>query len=183
MNGGFRVDDTPVHKAIREALANCLVNADYYRRRGLVIVKQRDLITLPNPGDFRVELAEARSGGMSDPRPDTFARNDCRRHRCCTGRKPEPHLQAESIMKSTNARQCRAFTVFLMLLSGQGIRREPESSGELLYPGTKRDFMCQCFQRGGLCRRFPYYDKIISLWGDDMNMVIVKAYLEINCFP
>ena len=68
MEGGFRVDDTPVHKAIREALANCLVNADYYGRRGIVIVKQRDMITLSNPGDFRVELEEARSGGMSDPR-------------------------------------------------------------------------------------------------------------------
>ncbi len=66
--GGFCTDDTPVHKAIREALANCLVNADYYGRSGLVIVRQRDLITLSNPGDFRVELAEARSGGMSDPR-------------------------------------------------------------------------------------------------------------------
>ncbi len=68
MQGGFRVDDTPVHKAIREALANCLVNADYYGRRGLVIIKKRDLITMSNPGDFRVELAEAQSGGMSDPR-------------------------------------------------------------------------------------------------------------------
>ncbi|MCR4760196.1 MAG: hypothetical protein K5705_08020 [Oscillospiraceae bacterium] len=68
MKDGFRVDDTPVHKAIREALANCLVNADYYGRRGIVILKKRDLITMSNPGDFRVELDEARSGGMSDPR-------------------------------------------------------------------------------------------------------------------
>lgn len=68
MEGGFRVDDTSVHKAIREALANCLINADYYGRRGLVIVKKRNLITMSNPGDFRVELADAKSGGLSDPR-------------------------------------------------------------------------------------------------------------------
>ena len=68
MEGGFRVDDTPVHQAIREALANCLINTDYYGRRGVVIVKKRDVITLSNPGDFRVELAEAKSGGLSDPR-------------------------------------------------------------------------------------------------------------------
>lgn len=68
MAGGFRVDDTPVHQAIREALANCLINADYYGRRGIVIIKKRDAITLSNPGDFRVELAEAKSGGLSDPR-------------------------------------------------------------------------------------------------------------------
>ena len=29
MKGGDRIDDTPVHKALREALANCLINADY----------------------------------------------------------------------------------------------------------------------------------------------------------
>ena len=68
MEGGFRIDDTPVHKAVREALANCLVNADYYGRRGLVILKKRGEITMSNPGDFRIEVADARSGGLSDPR-------------------------------------------------------------------------------------------------------------------
>ena len=50
MDGGNRVDDTPVHQALREALANCLVNADYYGRQGLVILKKRDGI----PNIFRV---------------------------------------------------------------------------------------------------------------------------------
>lgn len=68
MEGGFRVDDTPVHKAVREALANCLVNADYYGRQGLVILKKRGLITMSNPGCFRIEIAAARGGGVSDPR-------------------------------------------------------------------------------------------------------------------
>ena len=68
MEGGFRVDDTPVHKAMREALANCLINADYYGRQGLVIIKKRGLVTMSNPGDFRIELADAKSGGISDPR-------------------------------------------------------------------------------------------------------------------
>ena len=68
IEGGFRVDDTPVQKAMREALANCLINADYYGRQGLVIIKKRGLVTMSNPGDFRIELAEARSGGVSDPR-------------------------------------------------------------------------------------------------------------------
>ena len=68
MSGGFRVDDTPVHKAVREALANCLINADYYGRGGLVILKRRGEITLTNPGHFRIEIAAAKSGGLSDPR-------------------------------------------------------------------------------------------------------------------
>jgi len=39
MEGRNRIDDTPVHKALREALANCLINADYYGTRGVVIKK------------------------------------------------------------------------------------------------------------------------------------------------
>lgn len=27
--GGDRIDDTPVHEALREALANCLINTDF----------------------------------------------------------------------------------------------------------------------------------------------------------
>ena len=72
MNGIYRVDDTPVHGALREALANCLVNADYYGRQGLVIIKKKDVITMTNPGDFRIGLSAARSGGVSDPRNGTM---------------------------------------------------------------------------------------------------------------
>lgn len=72
MEGGARVDDTSIHQALREALANCLVNADYYGRQGLVIVKKRDAITMANPGNFRIEIDAAKSGGVSDPRNGTM---------------------------------------------------------------------------------------------------------------
>ena len=72
MDGGTRIDDTPVHQALREALANCLVNADYYGRQGLVIIKKRDSITMANPGGFRIEVDAAKSGGVSDPRNGTM---------------------------------------------------------------------------------------------------------------
>ena len=61
-------DPTSVHNALREALANCLVNADYCGRQGIVIVKQTDKITLSNPGGFRIDVETAKSGGVSDPR-------------------------------------------------------------------------------------------------------------------
>ena len=72
LDGITRVDDTPVHQALREALANCLVNADYYGRRGVVIIKKQDVITLSNPGNLRIELSTAISGGVSDPRNSTM---------------------------------------------------------------------------------------------------------------
>ena len=72
MDGGTRVDDTAVHQALREALANCLVNADYYGRQGTVIIKKRETITMANPGGFRIEIDAAKSGGISDPRNGTM---------------------------------------------------------------------------------------------------------------
>lgn len=72
MEGGTRVDDTSVHQALREALANCLVNADYYGRQGLVIIKKRNSIIMSNPGNFRIEIDTAKSGGVSDPRNGTM---------------------------------------------------------------------------------------------------------------
>lgn len=68
MENGERIDDTPVHGALREALANCLINADYYGTRGLVIIKSKNEITVSNPGGFRIDINEARSDGVSDPR-------------------------------------------------------------------------------------------------------------------
>ena len=65
---GLRVEDTPVHKAIREALANCLINADYYGRRGLVVKYKPKEITLENPGRFRIDIAVAIEGTVTDPR-------------------------------------------------------------------------------------------------------------------
>lgn len=63
-----RVVDTPVHTALREALANCLVNADYNGRQGVVIEKKSDEITFANPGGFRLDIERAKIGGVSDPR-------------------------------------------------------------------------------------------------------------------
>lgn len=68
MVGGERIDDTPVHKALREALANCLINADYHGLRGVVIRKEPDKLVLANPGYIRTGKKQMRLGGESDPR-------------------------------------------------------------------------------------------------------------------
>ena len=67
-DGEERTGDSPVHQALCEALANCLINADYYSRQGVVIVKKTDSITMVNPGGFRIKIGAAKSGGVSDPR-------------------------------------------------------------------------------------------------------------------
>ena len=67
-NGRDRIDDTPIHIALREALANCLINADFYGTRGVVIRNNLEGIIMENPGCFRISLNEALSGGISSPR-------------------------------------------------------------------------------------------------------------------
>lgn len=68
LEGITRVDDTPVHKALREALANCLVNTDFYFSRGVVIRKDADSIVMENPGSIRTGKKQMLKGGISDPR-------------------------------------------------------------------------------------------------------------------
>ncbi len=72
LNGGFRVDDTSIHKGVREVLVNCLVNADYYGRGGVVVLNAPDEIRVSNPGRFRIEVEAAKVGGISDPRNSTI---------------------------------------------------------------------------------------------------------------
>ena len=72
LDGITRVDETPVAEAIREALLNTLVNADYYGPRGLVIIKSLEGYKFANPGCLRISQKEALSGGISDPRNSTI---------------------------------------------------------------------------------------------------------------
>ena len=72
LDGVTRVDDTPVHKALREALANALIHANYYDRLGLVIHRRPQHITIANPGSFRISIHDALAGGISDPRNYTL---------------------------------------------------------------------------------------------------------------
>jgi len=53
---------------VREGLANCLIHADYYGRRGLVIKYKPEEITLENPGRFRIDISVAVEGTITDPR-------------------------------------------------------------------------------------------------------------------
>lgn len=68
MDGGIRIDDSPVHKALREALANCLVNTDFYLPRAVVVKVDREKIVLENPGSVRTGKKQMLKGGISDPR-------------------------------------------------------------------------------------------------------------------
>jgi predicted HTH transcriptional regulator len=69
-----REDDTPLHKALREALVNALVHADYTERASVLIVKAPDYFGFRNPGNMRVSIEDAMQGGKSDCRNRTLQR-------------------------------------------------------------------------------------------------------------
>lgn len=68
LKGIKRIDDTPIHKLLREAITNACVHADFYGRQGLVVQKSVDGYKLSNPGSVRISISEAIDGGISDPR-------------------------------------------------------------------------------------------------------------------
>ena len=68
LKGAKRVDETPVHEALREALVNTLIHADYTGRVPILIVKRPDMFGFRNPGTMRLPLEDALRGGLSDCR-------------------------------------------------------------------------------------------------------------------
>ncbi len=68
IKSGQRQDDSPVHEAIREALVNTLVHADYTGRVSVLVVKRPGMFGFRNPGNMRISLEQALQGGESDCR-------------------------------------------------------------------------------------------------------------------
>jgi ATP-dependent DNA helicase RecG len=68
LHEGQRIEDTPVHEALREALVNTLVHADFSGRVSVTVVKRPDMYGFRNPGRMRIPAALAIHGGNSDCR-------------------------------------------------------------------------------------------------------------------
>ena len=69
---GERIDETPVHEALREALANVVVHADYSDRASVLVVKRPDMFGFRNPGLMRIPVEIALQGGEPDCRNRTL---------------------------------------------------------------------------------------------------------------
>lgn len=65
---GQRIDDSPVHESLREALVNTLIHADYSGRVSVLVVKRPDMFGFRNPGRMRIPPEQAVRGGTSDCR-------------------------------------------------------------------------------------------------------------------
>lgn len=74
LEGMVRRSDSEVLTAIREALVNTLLHADYRGNGGTTIVYSGKGVTFSNPGGMRIPIAKAVAGGVSDPRNRTMMR-------------------------------------------------------------------------------------------------------------
>ncbi|MGW6780953.1 ATP-binding protein [Brucella pseudogrignonensis] len=71
LENGERQEETPVHVALREALANVLAHADYTDRASVLVVKRPDMFGFRNPGLMRIPVDVAMHGGEADCRNRT----------------------------------------------------------------------------------------------------------------
>ncbi len=69
-----RLDDTQVHKAVREALVNAIIHADYMGSIGIRILKAPHRLRFRNPGGLRIPLDQVLAEEKSDCRNKNLQR-------------------------------------------------------------------------------------------------------------
>jgi len=72
IRGLERIDVTPMHEAIREALCNTLSNCDFNIKSGVVIRQYSDKIVYINSGLLPISYEQALAGGKSMPRNEVI---------------------------------------------------------------------------------------------------------------
>lgn len=65
LEGITRIDDTPVHKAIRESLVNMMIHSDYLITGILKIIKKENGFIFTNPGNLKLPVQSIYEGGHS----------------------------------------------------------------------------------------------------------------------
>lgn len=69
LEGIQRIDETSVHKAIREAFVNLIIHADYLMDAGVLkIIKKTNSFEFTNPGTLKLPLEDIYRGGNSKSR-------------------------------------------------------------------------------------------------------------------
>ena len=74
LEDGQRIDETKLHVALREALVNSLIHADYTVGAGIVIERHDHRYDMANPGTLLVSEAQLLQGGTSECRNRTLQR-------------------------------------------------------------------------------------------------------------
>lgn len=65
LENNIRRDETPTHVAVREALINLCIHADYSENASLLVQLYKDKMVFSNPGTLLVSKAQYYQGGES----------------------------------------------------------------------------------------------------------------------
>ena len=65
LDGLVRIDDTPVHKAIREAMVNMMIHSDYLITGIIKVIKRDKGFEFSNPGNLKLPIQAIYEGGHS----------------------------------------------------------------------------------------------------------------------
>ena len=68
LEGMERIDDTAIHKAVREALTNLVIHSDYMITGVLKVEKHDDCFVFSNPGSLKIPVMDIYAGGHSKAR-------------------------------------------------------------------------------------------------------------------
>lgn len=68
LEGMERIDDTSIHKAVREALTNLVIHSDYMITGVLKVEKHDDCFVFSNPGSLKIPVMDIYTGGHSKAR-------------------------------------------------------------------------------------------------------------------
>ena len=68
LEGMERIDDTSIHKAMREALTNLVIHSDYMITGVLKVEKHDDCFVFSNPGSLKIPVMDIYAGGHSKAR-------------------------------------------------------------------------------------------------------------------
>ena len=68
LEGMERIDDTAIHKAVREALTNLVIHSDYMITGVLKVEKHDDCFVFSNPGSLKIPVMDIYTGGYSKAR-------------------------------------------------------------------------------------------------------------------
>ena len=68
LEGMERIDDTPVHKAVREAMTNMIIHADLFITGVLKVEKHDNEFLFSNPGSLKLPIEDIMNGGNSKAR-------------------------------------------------------------------------------------------------------------------
>lgn len=68
LEGMERIDDTSIHKAVREALTNLVIHSDYMITGVLKVEKHDDCFVFSNPGSLKIPVMDIYAGGHSKAR-------------------------------------------------------------------------------------------------------------------